>query len=86
MRQQHATTAVFGYGSNGIAQLRERVQNPKLTFVPATLPGYARCFAGHSGRWGGAVASVIPSRSSTVYGSVVNLTEAELRLLDGFEG
>ena len=54
--------------------------------MPASLPGYARCFAGWSGRWGGAVASIIEVEVGTCFGSIVHLPDAELRLLDGFEG
>eukprot|EP00966_Prymnesium_polylepis_P011699 269016-Prymnesium_polylepis.1 len=85
-RSEVKTTAVFGYGSNGIAQLRERCQNQRLEAVAATLPNYVLCFAGMSRKWGGGVASVIYSTGRTVYGSVVYLTEDELELLDGFEG
>jgi len=79
-------TAVFSYGSNGVAQLRSRCQNPTLTSVPATLPGFVRCFGGSSEKWGGAIASVLEAEGSTCYGSVAHLSEAELALLDGFEG
>jgi len=78
--------AVFGYGSNGIAQLRERCQNPQLEAIAATLPGHVLCFAGRSARRAGAVASVIEAADQTVYGSVVHMSESELQLLDGFEG
>ena len=77
---------VFSYGSNGVAQLRERVQNPTLTAARATLPDAVRVFAGWSSRWGGAVASVVPSHTGlSVRGSVTRLSAAELKLLDGFE-
>ena len=77
---------VFSYGSNGIAQLRERCQNPNLEAVATKLPDHVLCFAGMSRKWGGGVASVVYSAGKTVYGSVVKLTEDELLLLDGFEG
>ena len=81
-----ATTPVFCYGCNGVATLRSRCRNPTITAVPAKLPGYARCFAGWSERWGGAVSSIIQRNGSTCYGSIVHLNEEDLRLLDGFKG
>eukprot|EP00966_Prymnesium_polylepis_P137063 3167171-Prymnesium_polylepis.1 len=73
-------------GSNGIQQLRERCQNPALVAFAALLPDHVLCFAGRSTKREGAVASVIPCEGSTAYGSVVYMTDDELRLLDGFEG
>eukprot|EP00966_Prymnesium_polylepis_P205369 4759142-Prymnesium_polylepis.1 len=78
--------AVFCYGSNGVDQLRERCQNPTLTAKAAHAPNHVLCFAGWSTRWQGAVATIVPQPGSTVYGSVVYLDDAALRLLDGFEG
>ena len=79
--------AVFCYGSNGVAQLRQRVHNSQLVSVPATLHDADRVFGGWSDRWEGAVASIIPSFTGrAVRGSVVMLSDSELKLLDGFEG
>lgn len=70
-----------------MAQLRERVHNPRLASTSATLPDAERVFGGWSDRWGGAVASIIPSFTGrAVLGSVVMLSDSELELLDGFEG
>jgi gamma-glutamylcyclotransferase (GGCT)/AIG2-like uncharacterized protein YtfP len=77
---------VFCYGSNGIAQLRERCENQALIAIPASLPDYDRVFAGKSPKWGGAVASLIKRQGGSVYGSVVRLTEVEMELLDIYEG
>jgi gamma-glutamylcyclotransferase (GGCT)/AIG2-like uncharacterized protein YtfP len=78
--------AVFCYGSNNVEQMRERCENPSLTAARASLPDYARVFAGKSGKWKGAVASVIQMPKVAVYGSVVRLYESEIELLDEYEG
>ena len=78
---------VFSYGSNGTAQLRARVQNPALVSRPACVHNYARVFCLRSRGWGGGgVASLAPCPGARTLGSVVDLTPAELELLDGFEG
>eukprot|EP00054_Salpingoeca_dolichothecata_P013837 m.77486 g.77486 ORF g.77486 m.77486 type:complete len:447 (+) comp20680_c0_seq1:172-1512(+) len=57
-------TPVFCYGSNGVAQLRERCLNDCLTSSAAFLKGYLRVFAGKSQRWdGGAVANIMPAEA-----------------------
>ena len=77
---------VFGYGSNGVAQLRARCANPALTLRPALLPDHARVFCLRSPRWGqGGVASLAPSVGQHCLGSVAELTAAEKELLDKFE-
>jgi gamma-glutamylcyclotransferase len=52
----------------------------------ARLAGHALAFGGHSGHWGGAVASVVRARGQAVEGMLYALSEADLRALDGFEG
>jgi Gamma-glutamyl cyclotransferase, AIG2-like len=80
-------TLVFSYGSNSLAQLRVRVDNPSLTASAATLPGYARVFCLSSPSWGrGGVASLAPAEGAAARGSVVALSPAELARLDAFEG
>ena len=79
-------TTVFSFGSNSIAQLRARVENPELHAVPARAPGWERIFCVRSGTWGGAAASLIPKQNSTVYGASVVLNSTELAHLDKFEG
>ena len=69
---------VFGYGSNGVAQLRARCANPALTLRPARLPDHARVFCLRSPRWGqGGVASLAPSIGQHCLGSVAALTATE---------
>ena len=77
----------FCYGSNNVAQLRERCLNPQLAVEGAKLPGYRRIFAGKSANWaGGGVASVLPASNAICLGSVVMVSEDELLLLDRHEG
>jgi gamma-glutamylcyclotransferase (GGCT)/AIG2-like uncharacterized protein YtfP len=78
---------VFGYGSNGIEQIRDRCRNDKLQSVKAKLNGYARAFAGRSpSRQNAAVATIVPMENQVVYGSIVYLTPDEIEILDGYEG
>jgi peptidoglycan hydrolase-like protein with peptidoglycan-binding domain len=87
MQQEQHRTPVFGYGSNNIAQLRRRCQNPHLLSIQAKLNGFARCFAGSSpSRQNAAVATVVQTNNATTYGSIVYLTPTELERLDVFEG
>lgn len=79
--------ACFAYGSNGTAQLQERCKNPALISHKAVIHDYCRFFTGNSTKWGGGgVASLAPLPNNLCKGSVVYLTEAELCLLDRFEG
>lgn len=76
---------LFSYGSNGKAQLTERLGHavsPKAAFVE----GFWRVFRGHSERWGGGVASLERKAGKTTYGNAVKVTDADLRTLDRFEG
>ena len=77
--------AVFSFGSNGVAQLRERCGNPAITARRAEMREAARVFGGWSTRWDGAVASVVRKKHTRVRGSVSYLTQAELKKLDVFE-
>ena len=77
--------AVFSFGSNGVAQLRSRVDNDSLSAVKAVLPDAMRCFGGYSERWSGAVATVVPMPGHVVRGSVAWLSTEELLKLDRFE-
>ena len=78
----------FCYGSNSVAQLRERCQNETLVAEAATLPGFRRIFAGSSQKWfGGGVASLAASEGvAACIGSIVRLSAAELDLLGRHEG
>lgn len=80
--------AVFSYGSNGVAQLRERCQNDALTAEAAFMPSYRRIFCGISRKWdGGGIASIIKaSADHRCVGTVTMLSAHELALLDRHEG
>jgi gamma-glutamylcyclotransferase (GGCT)/AIG2-like uncharacterized protein YtfP len=79
--------AVFSYGSNGVQQMRTRLENPKLQFRPAILPNFLRIFCGSAKRWdNGGVASVVPMPGWEVKGNIAYLSDDELRRLDRFEG
>ncbi|KAG1664967.1 hypothetical protein FOA52_001979 [Chlamydomonas sp. UWO 241] len=83
------TTCVFSFGSNSTKQLRERVRpgsDEAFLTSAATLPGHCRVFAGSSKRWGGSVAAVYPCEGESVNGMVVCMTDAELKILDTYEG
>lgn len=78
---------VFSYGSNSAVQLSERVGARCLDPVPAYIKNHSRIFAGHSKRWDdGAIASIHPLKEQNVYGALVELTEAQLLILDSWEG
>jgi hypothetical protein len=81
-----ALVPVFSYGSNSVAQLRARVENPDLQAFPAKLLDWERIFCVRTATWGGAAASLIPQKGSITFGSAVYLTEEELSRLDNFEG
>jgi hypothetical protein len=84
---QLRTTPIFGYGSNSCIQLRARVQNPTLQTFKARMGNYCRIFCLSSKGWGGgAVSSIAPHEGLEVFGSVAYLTDAEIALLDQFEG
>lgn len=81
---------LFSYGSNHKEQLSQRVLRDggftTADVAPGCLRGHARIFAGHSSRWEGAVASVHPAPGAKVFGSITQLSEEELEILDGYEG
>jgi|TARA_B110000483_G_scaffold234850_1_gene305523 gamma-glutamylcyclotransferase (GGCT)/AIG2-like uncharacterized protein YtfP len=78
---------LFSYGSNSLNQLKKRVKNNKLTGEKAYINGYTRIFAGKSNKWNGGVASIVKSNiDDTVKGSLVYLSDNELKRLDIFEG
>eukprot|EP00933_Yihiella_yeosuensis_P037044 TRINITY_DN30883_c0_g1_i1.p1 TRINITY_DN30883_c0_g1~~TRINITY_DN30883_c0_g1_i1.p1 ORF type:complete len:280 (+),score=30.17 TRINITY_DN30883_c0_g1_i1:192-1031(+) len=77
---------VFGYGSNNIAQIRERVKNPQTPSSKGLLLNYHRVFLGYSNRWKGAPASVQKKEGANCRGTVAWLSAEELQRLDGYEG
>jgi hypothetical protein len=78
---------VFCYGSNGLKQLRRRVNHKgPWESRPAILEKYALIFSANSKLWKGAIASIWPDDKSKVYGMVVKMNAAEIALLDQYEG
>jgi hypothetical protein len=78
---------VFCYGSNGLKQLRRRVEHKgPWESRPAVLPKYALIFSTSTKGWNGAVASIWPDDKSKVYGMVVKMNAKEIALLDKYEG
>ena len=77
---------LFSYGSNSIAQLKARIENPTIVAVPAKASEWQRifCLRANPG-WGGAAASLVRDGHSVTFGSVVSVTNEELSKLDQFE-
>lgn len=76
----------FAYGSN-----MERVQLkrlcPKAKFVAsAVLPDHELTFSGNSPMWGGGIADIRERSEKTVEGVVWEISEAERKVLDEYEG
>lgn len=76
---------LFSYGSNSPTQLGERLDR-RVRGEPASTVGWQRAFRGHSRTWGGGVATLIPKPGKITYGYVEQVTPAELRILDRYEG
>ena len=76
----------FAYASNlNQKQMRERCPDSKLVSV-ATLPNYKLVFVGWSRQWRGGVATIRPFRGEKVLGAIYDISERDLRRLDGYEG
>lgn len=76
----------FAYGSNlDKKQMRARCPNSKPKFV-ASLPNYKLVFVGWSRQWRGGVASIKPFKGERVPGAIYEISEADLRRLDKYEG
>lgn len=76
----------FAYGSNLDGdQMRARCPSAR-PLGRARLAGHALAFGGYSGRWGGAVASVVRAPGRAVEGVLYALSAADLGALDAFEG
>ncbi|MBI2831618.1 MAG: gamma-glutamylcyclotransferase [Chloroflexi bacterium] len=76
----------FAYGSNlNKRQMQERCPNCKPMFL-ATLHHYKLIFTGWSRQWRGGIASIKSFRGGKVPGAIYELSEAELKRLDKYEG
>lgn len=81
------TVCLFSFGSNHTTQLAARVgREGGFQLWPGYLEHHARVFCGYSERWKGSVASCVPCRNARVFGSIVEITEQELGILDTYEG
>lgn len=79
-------TLYFAFGSNLVLeQMLSRCPSAEVV-GRAILKGYRLAFAGHSIRWGGGVATVLPTRGSFVEGVIYSLTWDDLIALDRHEG
>ena len=76
----------FAYGPNlNRKQLLECCPDSKTRFL-ATLHNYKLVFVGWSRQWRGGVASIKSFRGERVLGGVYEISEADLRRLDKYEG
>jgi len=76
----------FAYGPKLNKKLmRDRCPGAKA-LVTATLPNYKLAFVGWSRERRSAVATIRPFRGEKVNGGIYELTEADARALDRFEG
>lgn len=76
----------FAYGSNlDPEQMRSRCPEHRVAGL-AALRDHRLVFPLYSERWGGGVASVQLAHTLTVWGVVFELTDSDLKSLDGFEG
>jgi gamma-glutamylcyclotransferase len=74
----------FAYASNlNRKQMAERAPDSKPKFI-ATLPNFKLTFTARSGQRGG-VASIKPHRGEKVLGAVYEVSQKDLRRLDGYE-
>ena len=86
MTTKPQTVLYFAYGSNlNKKQMKERVPGsiPRLS---AVLPNFKLVFLGWSRQWKGGTATIRSSRGDKVAGGVYEVTDRDLRRLDGFEG
>ncbi len=76
----------LAFGSNlDTGQMARRCPDAQ-PIASVELTGYRLAFAGHSKRWGGAVATVVRDVKSSVPALLYEVTRADERKLDGFEG
>ncbi len=76
----------FAFGSNlNPRQMSERCPGHAVVGV-AFLPDHRLEFRGRSERWGGAVATMVASHATVVWGVLYDVTEDHIRSLDSYEG
>lgn len=75
----------FAYASDlNRKQMAERAPESKPKFI-ATLPNFKLTFTAGTGRQGG-VGSITPYRGEKVLGAVYEISDRDLKRLDGYEG
>ncbi len=85
-RQLDTPDVYFAYGSNmDRAQMRARCPDSKLVGW-GYLNDHRLTYVGHSERWGGGVATVIPHEGDRVAGYLYFVTPTDLKRLDRYEG
>lgn len=76
----------FAYGSNlAVEQMYTRCPSARVVSV-GCLREFRLDFTRYSSGWGGGVADVLPDKNCEVWGLVFEVSEAELKTLDTFEG
>ncbi|KAH8368720.1 hypothetical protein KR084_009220 [Drosophila pseudotakahashii] len=76
----------FGFGSNMLSK-RIHIQNPTAVRVgPALLPDYRLDFGFGSARWGGAVATIVPTQGDHAWGTLWWIDLSNLPDIDNQEG
>ncbi|MDE2060352.1 MAG: gamma-glutamylcyclotransferase [candidate division NC10 bacterium] len=76
----------FAYGSN-MERFQLKRLCPKAKFAAAaTLTDYELIFSGNTPMWGGGIADIRERSGKTVEGVVWEISEAERKVLDEYEG
>lgn len=76
----------FAYGSNlDLKQMAQRCPQSNL-IGKASLQGYKIAFTKYSSGWDSGVADIIRAEDSEVWGLLYEVTEDDLKRLDGYEG
>ncbi len=76
----------FAYGSDlNRKQMLEHCPDSKPKVI-ARLPNYKLVFVGWSRQWRGGIASIRLFRGERVRGAIYEISERDLRRLDGYEG
>ncbi len=83
----HQSELVFAYGSNmDPAQMRERCPESDLSWFIAEARGWKLCFPRRSDKRKGGVGSIVPDKTTSVWGVVFSVSVRDLKRLDCFEG
>jgi gamma-glutamylcyclotransferase (GGCT)/AIG2-like uncharacterized protein YtfP len=84
--REQAVDWYFAYGSNlDTTQMAQRCPGA-VVVGPGRLAGYRLGFTSYSPMWDGGVADVMPTPDAEVWGLLYQVTPADLRRLDEYEG